>query len=91
MHDISWHQTHTTRNMFDSYVYSFRFINLEKYLIILINNSSDSNYSLKFLILVVVTFTKKKKEKDKDSKKLNTQPSSEQCSSVRIILILCFV
>ena len=30
----SWHQTHTRhiRNMFDSYAYLFRFINLEKYL-----------------------------------------------------------
>ena len=27
-----WHQTHNNRNMFDSYEYSFRFIDLEKYL-----------------------------------------------------------
>ena len=25
-----WHQTHNIRNVFDSYVYSFRFISLEK-------------------------------------------------------------
>ena len=37
-------------------------------LIILRNDSVDSNRSAKFTVLVVVAFTKKKKEKYKDSK-----------------------
>ena len=40
-----------------------------KILLILINDSSDSNHSLKITVFVVVAFTKKKEEKDKDSKK----------------------
>ena len=58
------------RNIFDSYAYSFRFINLEKYLpVILIN---DSKHSLKFTVLVVVAYTNKKKKKKQYTQYNNT-------------------
>ena len=46
--------------MFASYAYSFRFINLEKYLLrILRNDSNDSIHSSIFAVLVAAAFTKK--------------------------------
>ena len=63
---------------------------LRKILIILKNDSSDSNHSSTFTVLVVVAFTcKKRKKKTKTISKVNTQPSTEYCSvRMRIILIL---
>ena len=56
--------------MFDSYAYSFRFIDLAKILIILINDSNESNHSSKFTVLFVVVFKKqKKKQKDRQQVK----------------------
>ena len=54
--------------MFDAYDYSFRFIDLEKKLV---NVSNESNHISKFTVLVVAAFTKitnlqkKKKEERK--------------------------
>ena len=50
--------------MFDSYAYSFRFINLEKYL----NDSRDSHHSSTFAFLVVVAFTNKEERKRQQAK-----------------------
>ena len=47
-----WHQTHNVRNIFD------------KFRKVLINDSNDSNHSLKFIVLaVIVAFTIKEKRK----------------------------
>ena len=59
------HQTHNIRNMFDSYAYSFRFIDLEKIRIILVNDSCDSNHSSKCTVLVFAAFPKKKRRNKK--------------------------
>ena len=66
--------------MFDSYAYSFKYITLEKY-IILINDSNDSNQSSKFTDTVVVALKKKrKKKKTKTVSRANIQPLTEYCS-----------
>ena len=71
------YQTHKIRNMFDSYGYSFRVINLEK------KYSSDSNHSSKFTTLAVVAFTKEEK------RKRQVAGEYSYCSiRTRIILIL---
>ena len=48
--------------MFGLHIYSFRFINLEKYL-----NINDSNHSSILTVLVVAAFTNKKERKLQDS------------------------
>ena len=53
--------------MFDSNA-QIQIHNLRKILIILINESSDSNYSLKFTIFVVVPFTKEEKRQRQQTK-----------------------
>ena len=57
--------TTLTSNMFDSYAYSFKFINLE-IPVILINDSSDLNHSSTLIVSVVFAFTKKKRRKKKE-------------------------
>ena len=58
-----WHQTHNIRNIFDSYVYPFRLIDIRKIFSILINETSDSNHSSTFIVLADTTFTRKGKRK----------------------------
>ena len=72
-----WHKAHNVRNIFDSYAYSFRFINLKKKFIMLINDLSDSNHTPKFTVFVV-----RRKEN-------TTTAISENCSvRTKIIPIL---
>ena len=74
--------------MIDSYACSFRSINLEKYFIILIKDSSDSNHSSIFTVLVAA-FAKKRRKNIKTARKTNTKPFTEYCRVLmRIIPIL---
>ena len=56
-----WHQTYNLRNMFDSYAYSFGFINLEKYLYsVFINNSEWLKSFINIYSLLVFSFLQRK-------------------------------
>ena len=74
--------SNSTFEIFVIHTSLFQIHKFRKVLIILINDSSESNHSSKYTFLVVVAFTRKE-----ETKRANTQPSSEYCSVCMIFIL----